>query len=132
MKGEKTEKTEKNIDSDKKADVTKLKEKLIAGDSKKAKKTEPKAKEKEIKIPDINSFKTHSFAQTTNKLLTKYISDEAGDCFFGENLERTMEYYGLKATPGIALIPPTLIVSFEGGKKIYNSIFKKRKNGIPK
>lgn len=129
MKGEKTE---KKINSDDKADIKTIKDKITSMDSKKIKKTESKTKEKEIKIPDINSFKTHSFAQTTNKLLTKYISDEAGDCFFGENLERTMEYYGLKATPGIALIPPALIVSFEGGKKIYNSLFKKEKDGIPK
>lgn len=128
MKGEKTE---KKLDSDK-TDIKTIKDKIASMDSKKTKKTEPKTKEKEIKIPDINSFKTHSFAQTTNKLLNKYISNEAGDCYFGENLERTMEYYGLKATPGIALIPPTLIVTFEGAKKIYNSVFRKEKNGIPK
>lgn len=128
MKGEKTE---KKTDSGK-TDIKTIKDKIASMDSKKTKKAEPKTKEKEIKIPDINSFKTHSFAQTTNKLLNKYISDEAGDCFFGENLERTMEYYGLKATPGIALIPPTLIVTFEGAKKIYNSVFRKEKNGLPK
>jgi len=111
-----------------KADFTKLKEKITSMDSKKIKKAEPKTKEKEIKIPDINSFKSNSFAQTTNKLLNKHISPEAGDCYFGENLARTTEYYGLKSRPWVALLVSGFIVIIEVVKKL----FKKGKNDIPK
>lgn len=111
-----------------KSEYSLLKEKIVGMDSKKIKKTEPtQTKEKDIKIPDINSFKTNSFAQTTNKLLSKHISSEAGDCYFGENLARTTEYYGLKSRPWVALIVSGIIVLFE----ILKKLVRRKKNEIP-
>jgi len=48
--------------------IKKLKEKIIQLDEKKVTKAEKTDTEKDIKIPDINSFKSNSFAMTTNKL----------------------------------------------------------------
>lgn len=104
-----------------------IKEKILSMDSNKIKKTESKTKGKEVKIPDINSFKSNSFSQTTNKLLSKHISSEAGDCYFGENLARTTEYYGLKQKPWVALLVSGFIVLFEIAKKL----LRRKKNEMP-
>lgn len=65
--------------------------------------TGTKEESEKIELPGIDKFKNNEIAVTINKFLSKNIDPDAGDVYFGENVARTGEYYGMKSHPLIAL-----------------------------
>lgn len=84
-------------------------------------------KEPEVKVPNINTYKTNEIAVTINKFLSSNIDQKAGECLLGENLARTGEFYGLKAHPIIALVVSVIGVIVIAFKKVM-SLEKKQKD----
>jgi len=72
------------------------------------KKAKKEHEEKLITVKSIDQYKTNEIAVTINNFLSKNVDKEAGEVFFGENLARTGEYYGLKSNPVIGLIISTI------------------------
>ena len=97
---------------------------------KKTKKESKKTKEPEIKIKDILQYKNNELAVNVNKFLATNIDPKAGECLFGENLARTGEYYGLKATPLIGLAIATIGVLVVFVNKIFKLKKQEKKNDI--
>lgn len=112
------------IDKDK--DIFKAIDTLEKKDTK-ASKTE---KGPEIKIKNIESYKQNELSVNINNFLAKNIDPKAGECLFGENLARTGEYYGLKATPVIGLIIASIGVIVVFANKIFRLKKEQKKDEV--
>lgn len=93
-------------------------------------KIELKGSEEKIKIEPIEKYKERAFSKTINNILSKMDKD-CGNVYFGENLERSAEYYGVKANPLVALAVSSIAILVIMVKKVlFRQKDQEANNGI--